>query len=161
MVLNDGSIKLLDFGLARMVDRAKMTATGAMLGKAYYMASEQRKDSSKVDARADLYALGVMFFEMLTCQFPLGYKTIRDIRPELPKACDDLMQSCLVSVKKRIKTARAFSKLLKACFVPTQDARARPDSQAVPDWSIAPNEQIEREQPPRFAEPSTRVKVLG
>jgi serine/threonine protein kinase len=116
MVLPDGSIKLLDFGLARMVDRDTMTVTGAALGKAYYMSPEQRKDSAHVDARTDIYALGVMLFEMLTGEFPFGHQRLRDLRPDVPAACDELIARCLAPVDQRLKTAAEFRQGLNACF---------------------------------------------
>jgi serine/threonine protein kinase len=63
-------VKLLDFGIAKVMDVAggmgSKTRTGALLGTPAYMSPEQAKNSKDVDARADLWSVGVMFYEMLT-----------------------------------------------------------------------------------------------
>jgi serine/threonine protein kinase len=63
--------KLLDFGIARVIDAAggrKRTATGVLLGTPGYMSPEQVKAARNVDHRADLWAVGVMFYEMVSGQ---------------------------------------------------------------------------------------------
>ncbi|MFL5617285.1 MAG: protein kinase domain-containing protein [Gemmatimonadaceae bacterium] len=64
MLLPDGTVKLLDFGLAKVEDVSR-TRSGAMLGTISYMAPEQVR-GHPVDARADLWSLGVLLYEMLT-----------------------------------------------------------------------------------------------
>jgi hypothetical protein len=72
----DGRVKIVDFGIARIVgDPARdftLTLTGAALGSAPYMAPEQHERTHEVDHRADIYSLGVVFYEMLTGELPLG-----------------------------------------------------------------------------------------
>lgn len=70
---HDGSIKVADFGLAKPTAPAaeSLTLTGATLGTPPYMSPEQRA-GQPVDARADLYSLGVMLYEMLTGELPHG-----------------------------------------------------------------------------------------
>lgn len=58
--------KLLDFGLVRVSDGLERTASQVVLGTPFYMAPEQVKDPRSVDARADLFALGVVFFEAVS-----------------------------------------------------------------------------------------------
>ncbi len=71
-----GRVKIADFGLARIVGLTPayltLTATHEVMGTLYYMAPEQLKRSHTVDHRADLYSLGVVFYEMLTGELPLG-----------------------------------------------------------------------------------------
>lgn len=71
-----GRVKIADFGLAKMLDPTArdFALTGArdIMGTPHYMAPEQMRDPSKVDHRADIYALGVVFYEMLTGQLPIG-----------------------------------------------------------------------------------------
>jgi eukaryotic-like serine/threonine-protein kinase len=70
MLREDNSPVLIDFGLARRsVDEAGTTGVGQVLGSPYYISPEQSQ-GQRVDARTDLYSLGVMFYEMLTGQRP-------------------------------------------------------------------------------------------
>ncbi len=70
MLREDNSPVLIDFGLARRsLDDAGTTGVGQVLGSPYYISPEQSQ-GQRVDARTDLYSLGVMFYEMLTGQRP-------------------------------------------------------------------------------------------
>lgn len=71
-----GNVKIADFGLARMVQRAPvdltLTREGQVMGTLHYMAPEQYRSPDTVDHRADIYSLGVVFYEMLTGELPMG-----------------------------------------------------------------------------------------
>jgi tRNA A-37 threonylcarbamoyl transferase component Bud32 len=71
-----GRVKIADFGLAKLLNRprAAFTLTGSqqVMGTLDYMAPEQRLRPQEVDHRADIYSLGVVFYEMLTGELPLG-----------------------------------------------------------------------------------------
>lgn len=69
IVTFDGEIKLIDFGIARARGRAHETKAGALKGKVPYMAPEQIRNGP-MDRRTDVYAAGVMLYELLTCQRP-------------------------------------------------------------------------------------------
>ncbi|MFY0574573.1 protein kinase domain-containing protein [Cystobacter fuscus] len=66
----DGSVKLVDFGIAKAADRASMTKSGAIKGKFAYMAPEQAA-GKPLDSRADIFAIGLVLYEMLTSNRPL------------------------------------------------------------------------------------------
>jgi WD40 repeat protein/serine/threonine protein kinase len=76
MVTFDGTLKILDLGLARFqLDQPagrEITAVGQPMGTADYMAPEQVRDTHSVDIRADIYALGCTFYKLLTGQPPFG-----------------------------------------------------------------------------------------
>jgi eukaryotic-like serine/threonine-protein kinase len=75
----DNSPVLIDFGLARRsMDEVGTTGVGQVLGSPYYISPEQAQ-GQRVDARTDLYSLGVMFYEMLTGQRPYSGKTAMEI----------------------------------------------------------------------------------
>lgn len=88
----DGSAVLTDFGVARAVARTtRMTNTGMVVGTPHYMSPEQARGAA-VDGRADLYSLGVVFYEMLTSAVPfqaeeavaIAIKHLTDPIPRLP-----------------------------------------------------------------------------
>lgn len=72
-----GRVKIADFGLARLVEHSAenftLTDTHQIMGTPRYMAPEQMEGSHAVDHRADIYSLGVVFYEMLTGQVPAGH----------------------------------------------------------------------------------------
>lgn len=92
MLLPDGTVKLLDFGVAKMHD-ASVTATGGRLGTVAYMAPEQIRGNA-TDARTDLWALGVMLYEMLTGVWPfpgesdisIAHAILHDLPAPLPRS---------------------------------------------------------------------------
>ncbi|MHC4560575.1 MAG: protein kinase domain-containing protein [Planctomycetota bacterium] len=71
-----GRVKIADFGLAKLLDRPAtaytLTKDGQKMGTPHYMAPEQIEHPTEVDHRADIYSLGVVFYEMLTGELPLG-----------------------------------------------------------------------------------------
>ncbi|MDX1417122.1 MAG: protein kinase, partial [Candidatus Promineifilaceae bacterium] len=108
MIAGDGVVKLMDFGLARSIT-ASMTAEGTIKGTLFYMAPETLK-GEKIDARADLYALGIMLYEMTTGRLPfdstdpvavisqhLHAPVVRPAvhNPELPQNIDQLIVQLL------------------------------------------------------------------
>lgn len=71
-----GRVKIADFGLAKILGREpknlRLTGVGDVMGTPHYMAPEQVEHPQEVDHRADIYSLGVVFYEMLTGELPLG-----------------------------------------------------------------------------------------
>ena len=74
MVLRDGSLKVADFGIARLTSAAQATLTQEALGSVHYISPEQAK-GAWVDDRSDLYSLGVVMYEMLTGRTPYDGET--------------------------------------------------------------------------------------
>ncbi|MEW6531871.1 MAG: serine/threonine-protein kinase [Thermodesulfobacteriota bacterium] len=95
----DGTIKLMDFGIARMLDSDRVTMTMAGTGTAYYMAPEQLKGAKDLDHRADQYSVAVMLYEMLTGDVPAGrMESARNLRSDAPKKMSAALDQAL-SVK--------------------------------------------------------------
>ncbi len=70
MILRDGTVKVMDFGIARVMEAKDITQTkGAAFGTVHYIAPEQARGEN-IDGRADIYSVGVMLYEMLTGRLP-------------------------------------------------------------------------------------------
>ncbi len=74
LILRDGSLKVTDFGIARMTEAQQETMTGDALGSVHYVSPEQARGSN-IDARSDIYSLGVVMYEMLTGRLPFEGET--------------------------------------------------------------------------------------
>jgi len=68
----DGRVKIADFGLAKLSTVEQLTLTRAVMGTPHYMAPEQLDPKKGLDERADLFSLGIVFYEMLTGELPIG-----------------------------------------------------------------------------------------
>src|ERR1700733_1902275 len=78
-------VKLLDLGFAKVEDELKLTSKHTILGTPFYISPEQYLDPSAVDARADLFSLGIVMFELLTGEWPYTYTTKRDLLSKVMK----------------------------------------------------------------------------
>jgi serine/threonine-protein kinase len=78
MVRKDGAIKLMDFGVAQVVDLERMTVTGQILGSPAYMAPEVL-DGKTLDFRSDVFSLGVMLYQMATGVLPFAGKNPHEV----------------------------------------------------------------------------------
>lgn len=78
IINRDDEVKILDFGIARMMGERGLTQTGQQLGTVTYMSPEQVKALKDIDGRSDIYSTGVTFFEMLSGRLPYDTKTDSD-----------------------------------------------------------------------------------
>ncbi|HXX67518.1 MAG TPA: serine/threonine-protein kinase [Polyangiaceae bacterium] len=107
------TIKVLDFGISKTVTAAGIasgTTTSAMMGSPYYMSPEQMRAARDVDARADIWALGIILFELMAGRPTFGGDTvtelalrvaneptpsIRGLRPDVPEGLEAILFKCL------------------------------------------------------------------
>jgi serine/threonine protein kinase len=131
LITAEGVPKIADFGLARLTgaDEAaqqRLTMARTRMGSAHYMAPEQMHDAAAADHRADIYALGVMFYEMLTGKLPMGRFAPASKTPGVPRAVDRILHQALTeSPDERIQTAAQFRALVQRLSLIGQPTRVQ------------------------------------
>lgn len=98
LVNSSGQVKIADFGLAKMggmADESALTRMGQVMGTPHYMAPEQVEHPQEVDHRADIYSLGVVIYEMLTGELPLGRFAAPSNRAAVDKRFDNVVLKAL------------------------------------------------------------------
>jgi serine/threonine protein kinase len=131
VVGDDIVIKVVDFGLAKLVSgeevSQKLTKTGEFMGTPQYMAPEVY-DGENADSRADIYALGIILYEMITGKVPFSgsvqniisghlFKeptSVTEIKPNLPQELDEVLKLALEKKRdERVSSAIAFANAFK------------------------------------------------
>ena len=123
MILRDGSVKVADFGIARLVSSVQSTMTQEALGSVHYISPEQAK-GSHIDARSDIYSAGVVLYEMLTGRLPYeGDSPVavaiqhinsiplspRELDDSIPEAMEEItMKAMAPDMEKRYLSAEAM-----------------------------------------------------
>jgi serine/threonine protein kinase/TolB-like protein/tetratricopeptide (TPR) repeat protein len=132
LLTRDGSTLVADFGIARVLSggaESKLTETGMVVGTPAYMSPEQASGDRNLDARTDLYSLGVVLYEMLAGEAPYTGPTaqaivakrlteqvpsVRRIRPTVPDAVDQAIRRVLSPVAAdRFATAGEFARAIQ------------------------------------------------
>ncbi len=130
MVLGDNLVKIADFGIATMPSSLKLTQDGMIVGSPLYMSPEQVL-SKPIDARSDIFSLGVTLYQMLTWQLPftadnansLMYKIVNEYPPapsslnqEVPEVLDQIVAKCLAKdPAERYQDAKELAAELDSC----------------------------------------------
>ncbi len=141
MITSDGGVKLMDFGIAKVLDATRMTETLSVLGTVEYMSPEQSQ-GRYVDAHSDLYSLGVVLYQCLTARVPISGTTPTEVimklrthqieppsawTPGLPKSLDALVMHLLErDTSKRLASAAELHPRDRTRRAPHQGRRHRP-----------------------------------
>ena len=137
----DGDPYISDFGIAKLTQANTQLSQTGMMGTPAYMSPEQARGDKQIDGRADLYALGAMLYHMLSGQRPYESDTpmgmvlkhvteppphVREVRPELPPACDAVIAKAMAKDRsQRFGTAAELLAALRSAQA-VQPARPRP-----------------------------------
>jgi eukaryotic-like serine/threonine-protein kinase len=159
-------VKVLDFGLAKLVDgdgaATHETRKGIVMGTPYYMSPEQCEGRGELDQRADVYSLGVLLFEMLTGHLPFGGDAYGDVLlkhltmqppaarslvPELPEELDAVLSRALA---KRPAERFATMELFRSALL-------EPATNAPPPRRAAARDDLARRV--RAAQPMSRAEI--
>jgi serine/threonine-protein kinase len=153
MVTASGGIKIMDFGVAFIRGAEHVGAVGGMVGTPAYMPPEQILGHD-VDGRADLYAVGVIFYRLLTGAFPFSADTMEDMlrkqlsdlptplrqhRDGLPAWCEGIVQRALAkSPADRFQAAKEFRSALKDATRTATERTSRLSASAFGRLGLAP-----------------------
>jgi serine/threonine protein kinase len=127
MLTETGSIKVMDFGIARVLGTDRLTKTGHLIGTVEYMSPEQVR-GEETDARSDIYSLGILLYEMLTGRVPFNshseYELMRShieaaptpptaFAPQIPVAVEQAIMRALAKKREaRQQSANEFRMML-------------------------------------------------
>ena len=103
-ITNDGIVKILDFGLAKIKGESQITKTGSALGTTAYMSPEQAKGEN-IDQKTDIWSLGVVFYEMISGKLPF--------KGEYDQA---MIYSILNKTPEELNTAKKIKKFVNKCL---------------------------------------------
>jgi len=138
LIAVDGSVKIADFGLSRILgnesQQEKLTGTHQVMGTPRYMAPEHLEGSRNVDHRADIYSLGVVFYEMLTGELPIGRFAAPSKKVEIDVRLDEVVLRTLEKEPQRryqqasqIKSdVQSITSTSSPAFAPTIASYAKP-----------------------------------
>ena len=143
MLTPGGTVKLMDFGIARLLADERLTQTGRTVGSLYYMSPEQIRGDADIDARADLYSLGVALYQMVTGKRPFegdsAYSVMSahlqqmpvppiQMDPRVPTALNEIILMAIAKEPaKRFQSAGAMrSALLQGVKAPAPGLAPRP-----------------------------------
>ena len=156
-----GRVKIADFGLAKILgtdpETLRLTAEGQVMGTPHYMAPEQFSQPLEVDHRADIYSLGVVFYEMLTGDLPMGRFLPPSRKVQVDVRLDDVVLRALENDRTRRYQHVSEVKSGVATITETPDPTSNPDPT---ESSKEPPSSVPSVVPPTETQPSPRPWTL-
>jgi|GEM_PF-659207 len=153
-------VKVVDFGLSKVSlagGAQKITLTGAMIGTPHYMPPEQFRGARDIDARADVYAMGVVLYQMLSAALPYDAPTyeqlllqicvepprpLRDAAPMLPTAIVEVVERAMAAdPDQRFQSARALAEALRGALAASSSSPL-PPARAAASMAFAPTQAV-------------------
>ncbi len=136
LIDNNGHVLVADFGIAQILDKDTIdrTNTGMVMGTLAYMSPEQKISSRDIDRTTDIYAIGVILYEILTTRKPMGnFKPPSKVLPGAPDKLDSIVMKCLEQDRKdRFQTAVELKDSLLSVMYDTDVASRTPKESVAP-----------------------------
>ena len=159
LLSEDGRVKLVDFGVAKAVERQSKTQTGVVKGKLSYMAPEQVRQE-EVDARADIFATGILFYELLTNQAPFGRDLTavskilhdppedpRELRPTIPNALAEIvLKSLEKDPNDRYQTSAEMRNVLRVWLGEQKEVKPLDIAKLTRDFGVNRRQKLDEDQ---------------
>ena len=131
MILEDGRVKITDFGIAMAVNNNELTQTNSVMGSVHYLPPEQASGSGST-IKSDIYSLGILMFELLTGKVPFKGENaveiaIKHMKNQIPSVCkynssipqsveNIILKACAKNPKNRYESAAEMYEDLKTCL---------------------------------------------
>nr|WP_246114625.1 serine/threonine-protein kinase [Rubripirellula tenax] len=140
----DSSVKIADFGLSRILgnesQQQSLTGTHQVMGTPRYMAPEQFEGTHNVDHRADIYSLGVVIYEMLTGELPIGRFAAPSTKVEIDVRLDDVVLRTLEKEPQRRYQNASQIKSDVQSIMSTQNRNQNRNQNSSDDPALAPTD---------------------
>ena len=131
MILEDGMVKITDFGIAMAINAADLTQTNSVMGSVHYLPPEQAAGKGST-IKSDIYSLGILFYEMLSGTMPFRGETaveialkhikepmpsIRKVNPKVPQSIENIIYKCTAkNPKNRYNNVKELEDDLKSAL---------------------------------------------
>ena len=131
LILDDGCVKITDFGIAMALNSNELTQTNSVMGSVHYLPPEQANGSGST-IKSDIYSLGILMFELLTGKLPFkgenaveiaikhmkeAIPSVVEFNPEIPQSVENvILKACAKNPKNRYSSAMDMYNDLKTCL---------------------------------------------
>lgn len=140
LILDDGTVKITDFGIATALNNNEITQTNSVMGSVHYLPPEQANGGNST-VKSDIYSLGIMMYELLTGKLPfkgenaveIAIKQMHEeipsvclINPEIPQSIENIiLKACAKNPKNRYDNVAQMQEDLKTALDPSRKNEAR------------------------------------